>query len=57
MAKLEAAQRAFARGSDGAALNQLGAFDNAVLAQSGKKIPVDLAAEFLEGVEEIADCL
>ncbi len=56
-AKLAAARRSFARGNDGAALKQLGAFENAVMAQIGKKIPVELVSEFREGVANIVDCL
>ena len=57
LAKLAAARRSFARGNVGAALNQLGAFENAVMAQIGKKIPLELVSEFREAVADIVDCL
>jgi hypothetical protein len=56
-AQLRAANKSFQKGNMGAGTNQLGAFINAVLAQSGNKIPFDQAMNLVNQAEGIQDCL
>lgn len=56
-AKLRAARRFFERGKERLGERRLDAFIHKVLRKSGKKIPVELAANLVEGAEDIKYCL
>ncbi len=56
-AKLRAARRAFKRGKEVLGERRLDAFIRKVWAKRGKKIPVELAVDLIEGAEDIKRCL
>lgn len=55
--KLASALSSFQNGQNQAAINKLNAFINEVRAQSGKKIPSPLAAQWIESAQEIIDAI
>lgn len=57
VAKLQNAQKSLEKGNLKAAINQIEAFQNEVRSQSGKKIPNDLADEWIEISEIIKSAL
>ena len=57
LAKLQNVQKSLEKGNINAALNQIEAFQNEVRAQSGKKIPSEIADEWIEISNVIMDAI
>lgn len=56
-ANLRAARRSFERGNDWLGERRLDAFIQKVWEKSGRNIPIELAADLVEGAEDIKHCL